>query len=149
MLLAVTIPATHTTTLAGRPFEFPGSLKGNSILIIGFTQKSAQPMRDWSKGLATVCDKTVPCIQVPLLESVPRFFRSLVVRSIAKEVPDSMKESFAPAFEKEEQWKRLVDYSAPDDAYIVVVDRDGNVKWKAHGPVSEEKLRELRTAANG
>ena len=151
LLLSITIPATRTTTLAGHPFEFPGSLQGDSILILGFTQKSAQPMRDWTKGLASVCDESqgLSCVEMPVLESVPRLFRSLVLHGIGKEVPDHMKESFAPVFEHEDQWKRVVDYSAPDDAYVLLVDKSGNVKWKAHGPVSEQKLRELRTAANG
>jgi hypothetical protein len=40
-------------------------------------------------------------------------------------------------------WKARVGFSGPDDAYLVLIDRQGIVRWLAHGPVSDARLQEL------
>jgi predicted transcriptional regulator len=42
-----------------------------------------------------------------------------------------------------DDWKARVGFSAPHDAYLVLIDRQGIVRWLAHGRVSDARLQEL------
>lgn len=52
---------------------------------------------------------------------------------------------FVPFYSGEAEWKKLVSYSVPEDAYLVVADADGHVLWQAHGAPTDEKYSELRS----
>jgi hypothetical protein len=145
--LAETIPVTHGTTLSGKEIVLPQDLHpGRTILILGFTKKSSESSRDWGKRIAPLLasDPTVAWFQIPILASVPRLVRGMVLSSMKKDVPQITQQYFLPIYEKEREWKQLVSYHEPDDAYIVIVDQSGTVVWKAHGPFTPQRLQEMK-----
>ena len=50
-------------------------------------------------------------------------------------------------FQSETELKRFVTFSSPDDAYLLLLDANGEVKWRGHGLFREEDYSALRDAA--
>jgi hypothetical protein len=142
-----TIPLTHATALSGRQVTLPADLKARStVLVLGFTQKSSDACSAWGQQIAamTAGDSRVVNLQMPVLESVPRWIRGMVVHSMKGHVPVNLQGTFVPVFENETEWKHVVGFSAPDDAYVVVADAQGRIVWQAHGAVTDAQMRELK-----
>jgi hypothetical protein len=86
---------------------------------------------------------------MPFLEDAPSFIRPLIVRAIRKQVPDVLKPRFVPLTSGESAWKQAAGFNpaAPDDAYVLLVDRSGRVLWQTHEPFSQTRFDQLATAA--
>jgi hypothetical protein len=139
----------NSIRLTGKDIVLPQDIHANyTILILGFSQKSSEPSRDWVKQIvpAFSSDKNVAWYQMPVLASVPRLVRGIVIRAIKREVPDNIQPNFVPIYENEVQWKQAAGFEQPDDAYVLVVAHPATVVWKTHGPATAERVRALKDA---
>jgi hypothetical protein len=152
------IPPAQGTALNGRPILLPRDLPGRaSILILGFSQHSADSTTTWEKSVHTnLASANTPgapgaigFLDMPFLEDAPSLIRPLIVRSIRKQVPDPVRPWFVPLTSGEAAWKQLTGFTstAPDAAYILLVDRNGQVRWQTHDAFSPARFDELATAA--
>lgn len=150
---ATTIPASSGTALDGHSISLPRDLVGRAtVLILGFTQHSADATTAWEKPVRTTL-ATTPAIgfyDMPFLEDAPSLIRPLIVRSIRKQVPDALKPNFVPLTSGQTQWKQLTGYTkdAPDAAYVLLVDHNGQVLWQTHEAFTPARFNELATAAH-
>ena len=146
--IAEMIPVTHGTTLSGEEVVFPLDLRApHSILILGFSERSAESSRNWGKkiwGDLVTEQSGLRCYQLPVLASVPRLFRGLILRAIRKETPENLRRYFVPFFENEQEWKQTVQFSDPDAAYLLVVKQSGEIEWRSHGDVTPQGFQELK-----
>lgn len=143
------IPVTKGQTFADKEVSLPSDVRGKvTILVIGFSKSSKVQTGEWGKHVAEEFgqDGGVTYYQMPVLESVPRMMRGMVTRSIRNGTAPEMKEHMLPVFEKEEEWKTLVKFSGANDAYVVVLDREGKLAWSGSGKWTEERFATLRTA---
>ena len=143
------IPSTRGTLLSGESIVLPEDLSTKfTVLILGFTQKSAKSSTEWGQRveLDLGSNRNVAWLALPILPDLPRPFRGLLVRAFHKAVPTSLQPSFVLVFEDDSAWKAAVAFAAADDAYVLLVDRQGNILWKTHGPVNQERMRALRAA---
>jgi hypothetical protein len=152
------IPPAQGTALDGRAVTLPRDLPGRaSILILGFSQHSADSTTAWEKQVrnnlasaATPGDHAaIGFLDMPFLEDAPSLIRPLIVRSIRKQVPDVVRPWFVPLTSGEAAWKQLSGFTpkAPDAAYVLLVDRNGQVRWQTHEAFSPERFDELASAA--
>jgi hypothetical protein len=87
---------------------------------------------------------------MPFLEDAPSFIRPLILRSIRKQVPDALKPNFVPLTTGQATWKQLSGFTpaAPDAAYVLLVDRSGQVLWRTHEAFTPARFNELAAAAH-
>lgn len=145
---AAQIPAIHADTLAGEPVHLPADLHGKSaILVLGFGKDARTPIRDWGKRLATdyFTSPTVLYYEMPVLAGVPRLLRGLVLKQIAAEVSDRGKHHFLPITDNEPRWRALTHVTDPSQAYLLVVDSNGNVLWTTSGPLTTAAYTALQS----
>jgi len=127
---------------------------GNSqylILTIGFSHKSGEQSSAWGKRLKVDFppdDSQVAVYQFAELQGAPSLIRGTIVHGMRKDVPASQHAHFVPLFDHQDEWKKLVNFSAPDDAYLLFSTPDGHVLWQTHGPVSDAAYAELRAAVH-
>lgn len=141
------IPPVHSTSLTGEKVDLPGGLKGKvGVLVLGFSHDSRDNVASWGKRLHDGYNSstTVLYYEMPMLESVPGMLRGFVTKKIAESVPDAGKSRFLPIVDHEKDWKKLTGYKSGDDAYIVVVDSTGTVRWKLQGAASEANYTEAK-----
>jgi predicted transcriptional regulator len=80
---------------------------------------------------------------MPVLEDVPKIVRGMVMKSIRSGVPATEQPHFLPVLDNEAEWKKVTRFRNPDDAYVVVVDGDGNIRWQISGKVSDSGFAAL------
>ena len=150
-LTAATIPSATGTALDGHTVTLPTTAPA-TILILGFSHKSADSTTAWEKPIRASL-ATTPAIDyydIPFLQDAPSFIRPLILRNIRKQIPDALKPHFLPLTTNESAWKQVANFSpdSPDAAYILLVDHNGAIRWQTHDPVSPALLSQLATAAH-
>ena len=121
------------------------------ILIVGFSQKSGRSCEIWSRKISADyrADTRIAYFSLPLLESAPSLVRPLIVHGMRKGVPAEEQRRFVPIYSGESDWKKFVNFSTSDDAYLIVAAPDGRPIWQAHGAYSDTVYSDLRNAVAG
>jgi hypothetical protein len=150
--IANSIPASSGTTLDGRKMTLPADLRSPAtILILGFSKDSQAATTTWEKAVRTSLADTpaIGYLDIPFLEDAPSFIRPVILRSIRRQVPDIVKPNFLPLTNGQAAWKQAAAFtsSAPDAAYVLLVDRSGIIQWQTHDPYSPALLAQLAREA--
>jgi hypothetical protein len=141
------IPQTHGTSLAGTSITLPDDLRGKvGVLVLGFSKSSGDVCKGWGRRLMESYRDSpeVTYYQMPVLESVPKLIRGMVVKSMKSGVPAAEQTHFLPVFSDEASWRKIAHYGNTDDAYILVVDGDGKVLWETSGKVTDTGFAALK-----
>jgi hypothetical protein len=141
------IPNVDGKSLNGEQVQLPQDLRGsNAILIVGFTRKSGEQSKQWGLEVnkITACDgQPVQWYELPVLSDVPRLVRPLVLRAMRSGLTPELRSHFVPIYANSEAWKKSVNFSLPDDAYIALVDKSGHVEHLWHGAYDKSRGSEL------
>ncbi len=141
------IPVTHGTSFAGTAVTLPDDLRGKvGVLVIGFSKSSGDVCKGWGQRLAESYRDShdVMYYQMPELEAVPKLIRGMVAKSIKSGVPEAEQAHYLPMFSDEAEWQKIVHYSNADDAYVLVVDAQGTVRWQTSGKVTDAGFAALK-----
>jgi hypothetical protein len=145
---ARSMPRIEGDSFAGHKIVLPEAAAGNvAVLIFGFTKASKVPTSAWADKLQAEFG-TRPgfdLYQLPVLEDVPRLFRGMVISGIRKGVSENKRDHFVPILQGEAGLKRLVDYKEADDAYLVILDRAGNIAQQIHGTPNDANYARVRS----
>jgi len=139
-LTAQSLPPVHGIAVSGRSIKLPEEVKGKiAVLVIGFTRNSSAPTEAWAGRFRADFNQSgdVVVLRLPFLEEVPRIFRGLARSGVAKSAGQD-RDRVVPIFESEATFKHLVQYSKPDDAYILVLDRAGTICGVFSGDVATQ-----------
>jgi len=120
------------------------------VLVIGFSHKSADELELWGKHLAADFHDNahVAYYQIPDLQGVPGLVKPMILHGMRKDIPEGEYSHFVPIYDHKQGWQSLVNFSAPDDAYLIVATPGGNVIWQAHGPYSQDTYDELKKSVS-
>ena len=146
------IPEVHGMALSGDKVDLPLALKGKeAVLVVGFSQASREQVTAWGKRLARDYRDSSKVIyyEMPQLAGVPRLVRGWVVKKIAAEVPDRAKARFLPLFDHEAEWRAVAGYGAADDAYVLVLDGGGAVRYRTEGAATDAAYGEVKRRVEG
>lgn len=141
------IPSTHGTSFAGIEVTLPDDLRGRvGVLVLGFSKSSGDVSKGWGERLeqSYQSSREVMFYQIPVLESAPKFVRGMVLKSMRSGVPEAMQAHFMPIFSGESEWKKVARFANADDAYVLVVDGEGNVRWQTSGKVTDAGFAALK-----
>ncbi len=144
--VAQDLPKIEGESLAGHHVVLPDAASGKvAVLILGFSKASKTPTSAWGQRIETDFAETPDLVlyQLPVLEDVPGFIRGMVISNIKKGVPEERRGYFVPVLHGESDLKKLVNYREPDDAYLILLDRSGNIAYQMHGALSETRYAEL------
>ena len=145
---AQSIPPIKAKTLADTDIVLPQP-GGTQILILvlGFSHKGGEVCTPWGKRLSADfrSDTHVTYYQLPVLQGAPSFVRPMILRGMRKDMPAEQQSHFIPILDHEDEWKRLVNFSATDDCYILLTDHQGHVAWQTHGPLTDASYDTLKS----
>jgi len=131
-------PELKGQTLTGRTAVLPQASSGQVALVaIGFTYKSRFPVEAWATWYRTTIDPRtgVTFFEVPMMGSLATLGRWFIDRGMRKGTPPELHDHVITVYGGTGDWKQRLSYSLAheDDAYLVVVDREGVVRWLHHG----------------
>lgn len=144
---AQSIPAVKAKALDNSEIILPSPASQQIlILILGFSRKSGTLCELWSKKISADyhADARIAYFSLPVLQSAPSLVRPMIVYGMRKGVPTQELRHFVPLYSNESDWKNFVNYSTPDDAYLIVATPDGHPIWQAHGPYSDALYTDLQ-----
>jgi hypothetical protein len=133
-------PAIQGETLAGKKVELPGAFGGQAAVIVGFTHASQKQTKEWAMRLRG--QEVVWSIAV--LEDAPKLVRGMIVHGIKGAMPKEAWDRFAVVVKGEKELKDAAGFEKPDDAYVMVVDAVGAIRWRFHGPPTDAAVQDLR-----
>src|SRR6516164_7130324 len=144
---AQSIPAVKAKALDNSEITLP--IPGSQqvlILMVGFSHKSGDLCKVWGKRISADyhADARIAYFTMPVLQSAPSLVRPMIVHGMRKDVPAQELAHFIPIYSSESDWKKVVNFSAPDDAYLIVAMPDGHAVWQAHGPFSDSTYADLK-----
>ena len=145
-LFAQHFPIANVQTLTEKKISLPADLPpGQSLLVIGFTQKSQTNSEAWSKQLKADLGKDFVFYSIAVLEDAPRLLRGIITGSIKKSVPKDDQDRFLIVTKGQKDLKIAFgfDKAAQDDAYLILTDKSGKMTWKYHGPPTRALTREI------
>jgi hypothetical protein len=136
------------TSLAGVTVKLPDAVRGKiAVLVVGFSRASQGQLAAWGKRLATDYSQTnsVAYFQMPMLGGAPKVLRGMILKSMTKSIPVNERAHYLPVLEDDQPWRTITRYnkSMGDDAYVLLVDGDGVVRWQAVGGVTTEAYAAL------
>ena len=138
------LPKTASESLAGQQLTLPDSLKGRlSLIIVGFSKSSQTSVKEWDTRARKELGETFDVYQVAVLEDAPRFVRGMIVHSMKGATP-ARQDHFLVVVKGEAELKKAASYAEADDAYVLLLDSAGEIRWHTHGAASDAALKELR-----
>ena len=154
LLLAVGVaqqfPRLQEQNLNGQQVVLPEAASGKiAVLVLGFTRSSQNPCGAWAKRVLDDFGKSsgVVLYQLPVLEDAPRPLHGMIVSGIKKGVPENVRGTFVPVMHDEAALKKLVGWSesSADDAYVILLDRNGAILFQTHGATPDPAYAALHS----
>ena len=140
------IPRLTVQTLEGVSFTLPNDLEAAvDILVVGFTQKAGSNTRPWTERLRAgfhqggwICrlPRGGPCRGA-------RAFSRIRAQLDSRGRSPEERGRFLIVDQDESDWRALAGYRLPDDPYIIVLDRTGNVLDRETGLFDEKSYQDV------
>jgi hypothetical protein len=147
MSFAVQMAVIKGTSLSGHEITLPAAAEGHvAVLCIGFSHASENQIRPWVTRIRNMSrPNPVELYQVAELQDAPRFVRGMIIHGMKSGIPPAEHDHFVVLYNGEKELKDAVGFNRGDDAYVLLLNRNGAVQWKTHGEVNDQAASELAT----
>jgi hypothetical protein len=133
-------------SLSGKQISLPSAAAGSvAILCIGFSRASQSQLKPWAERAANEFREKsgVLVYSIAVLEDAPRLVRGMAVHGMKSGVPAQRQDRFLVVYHGETELKRITGFQRAEEAYILLLDRKGEIQWRNHGPASDAAFRAL------
>ena len=143
------LPMVNGQFLTGRTAVLPQASAGKVTLVaMGFTYSSRYAVEAWAEWYRTTIDpKTdVTFFEVPMIGGLATLGRWFIDRGMRNGTPAALHDQVITVYQGTGDWKKRLSYSDDhkDDAYLIVFDRAGVVRWLHHGGFDTSWSDELK-----
>ncbi len=142
------MPHIEGESLSGHKVALPEAAAGKvAVLIFGFSRASKEQTGPWADRLdKDLGQADVDVYQLPEIQEAPRFVRGMIISGMRKGVAENKRDHFVVLAQDEDELKKLVSCTEADDAYLVLLDRQGRMVRQTHGAASPERVGEIEKA---
>ena len=144
------MPPVEGESLSGGVVQLPEAARGKmALLVFGFSQDSAKPSRQFAESFEQEIGAAGVAFQLPVIEAAPRFVRGIIRSGMRKETPKEAQGRMIPLVKDEAVWRARLGIGKDKEAGVAVVllDRQGKVRFRANGAFSDPVLRQVLEAA--
>ena len=150
LLPGTTLPDLKGEFLSGRKAVLPHVAAGKiALLALGFTYDSRFAVEAWTdrfrkkfKGNAQVT-----FFEVPMIGGAAQLGRWFINRGMRKGTPTELHENVVTVYGGTSPWKERLAFKQENDAYLILLDPRGTVRWLHTGPFDEEAFAKLSEEA--
>lgn len=134
-------PPFSLETLPGKKVQL-AKLRGQKVvLVVGRTQKSAPPCREWMKALIARYPHHKGLLQVVVVDKswfIPKWLvRKKIKKFVGKQRHDQVLIEWKLGFAKR------YGVAKNDIPTVILIDKDGVIRWRFHGRFSKASLAKL------
>jgi hypothetical protein len=140
------LPITQAQSLSGHDVKLPAAIAGHpAVIVIGFTYGAQKAMERWDKeiGAQVTAKQGVSLYNIAVIQDAPRFVRGMIKGSMKALIPPAGQDRFLTVVQGQNELKKAVDFSAGDEAYVVVLDSAGQIVFCTHGDPSESAKKQV------
>ncbi len=122
-----------------------------ALLALGFTYESRHPVEEWSKRFRErfADAENVTFYEVPMMGGMAKLARPFIDMGMRKGTPERYHRNVITVYGGVKPWKKLVSYEGGDDAYLLLLDSEGNIAWTYRGPFDSAAFAELTSTTEG
>jgi hypothetical protein len=152
VLLAVggSLPELKGDYLDQTPASLPADCKGKlALLSFGFTYDSRTAVEAWVKAWAEQYggQGRTAFYQIPMMGGMARLGRAFIDSGMRRGTPKEAHRNVITVYGGVDEWKKMLDFKAPNAAYLVLIDGQGRVVWRFSGPYNQQNWQALAAAA--
>lgn len=146
------LPPLKGEFLTGREAMLPDVAKGKAaLLLLGFTYQSRFAVEAWSEHFVEAfgAKPDITSFQVPIIGGLARLGRFFIDRGMRNGTPKELHERVITVYGGVDEWKKRVGFrnEAADAAHLILIDREGKVRWLHNGPFDPQAFEEMRLVA--
>ncbi len=141
------IPGFVAQTLTQKSVAIPGGLpQDRTLALIGFTKAHHAQLQGWIDGLDLNRDSSIAWMRMPVIDDPGTSEgRHAVENKLLRSFPqESERARLLPAFVDRARFVRAAGLRSTDQAYAVVLNRQGEVLARAEGNFDRDKGERLR-----
>jgi len=140
-------PLVSGFNLDRQEFIFPQDFEGNlNLLIVPFQQYQQQIVNTWIP-FAQEAEATFPGFiyyELPTIYEMPVLSRTFINEGMRAGIPDqTARERTITLYLDKSKFKSALNISNENDIYLFVVDRNGEILWRANGAYTQDKADSL------
>lgn len=144
-------PPLKAEFLTGRTAVLPDAARGKSALIMmGFTYDSRHAVEAWAWAFrdAFAGRQDVTFFQVPVIGGMGRLAKPFIDAGMRKGTPSALHENVITVYGNVDYWKGAMGFvsQAEHAPYLVLIDREGRVRWLYRGVCTPGAMASLRDA---
>lgn len=145
------LPPVRGSFLTGRDVALPAAASGKTaLLLLGFTYESRHAVEPWGEWFRkSMRDRRdVTFFEIPMIGGLAKVGRWFIDRGMRKGTPEDLHENVITVYSRTGDWKRRLGVTPgnEDDAFLIVLDGQGIVRWMHHGPFDGEAAKALEGA---
>ena len=148
------LPTLKGQFLTGRDAVLPEASAGKVTLIaMGFTYGSRVPVEAWGEWYRTAIGSRtdITFFEVPMIGGLATLGRWFIDRGMREGTPVALHDHVITVYRGTGDWKQRISYASAhqDDAYLIVLDKEGVVRGLHHGVFDtfpSDELKRLLTS---
>ena len=140
------LPPLEGEFLTGRKAVLPDAARGKvAFVAMGFTYSSRFAVEEWAKWFRDSFGerRDVTFFEVPMIGGMARMGRWFIDSGMRKGTPAALHENVITVYGGTGDWKKRMDYRDEKAAYLLILDKEGIVRWRYSGAYDEEAAREV------
>jgi hypothetical protein len=141
-------PALESETLEKRAVQLPADFQGErNLLLIAFEREQQKDIDTWLTQMKRYEDIDKGCryYEIPMIEKMNRFMRWFINTGMRHGIPEKKaRERTITLYIDKEPFKKSLQIPDEQKIYALVVDRSGNVLWRATGPYDDANGKSLQ-----
>jgi len=134
--------------LSGRKAALPTASEGKvALVMMGFTYESRYPVEAWGGWFRklTAGNPEVTSFEVPMIGGLAKLGKWFIDSGMRKATPPELHENVITVYSGSGDWKKRLGVSPANenDAFLLLLDRQGTVRWTHHGAFDKARADEL------
>lgn len=143
-------PTVSGKNLERNSFQVPGDLDGAlNVLLIAFQRWHQSLVDTWVPFLQQIEEEhgAVRYYELPTIQQMNPFSRIFINEGMRAGIPDpTARERTITLYLDKEAFREALDLPHEEDIFVLLVDRKGQVLWRASGGLTSEKAESLMSA---
>ncbi|HEY3440714.1 MAG TPA: hypothetical protein VGK29_08190 [Paludibaculum sp.] len=143
------LPPLKGEFLSGRLALLPDAASGRvALLALGFTYDSRFAVEAWVKRFRADYGENpqTTFYEIPMIGGMAQLGKWFIDGGMRRGTPKADHEHVITVYGNTRPWKERVGFQAPDVAYLLLLDKDGSVRWRHSGPFTEAEYQRMSAA---
>lgn len=143
-------PVVTSPNLEGRTFTLPRDFEGElNVVFVAFERQQQRDVDSWVPFVKSLLARTpnAEYYEIPTIKRMVAPMRWMINRGMRGGIDDfGARERTITLYLDKEPFKRALGISTEREIHVLVVDREGRVRWRTAGAFSEDKGQSLARA---